>query len=165
MRPILRLAACSLLLMVNASLLFAQWEWAGGIPAPSFGTVGAAGKWIIASGIYSGEWPVSSTDAGESWSSLSGVGPTAFNPVLVTAPGDTFALAVGGGYSVYCLRDTAQTWVRSDSGLGGAQVRQLAYLTATESSPQGIVGSRHRHSLASFVQPILERTGQHPIAA
>ena len=139
MRTILRFAVCSLLLTANATFLFAQWEWAGGIPAPSFGTVGAAGKWIIASGIYSGEWPVSTTDAGESWSTLSGVGPTVFNPVLVTAPEDTFLLAVGAGYSIYRLRDTAQTWVRSDSGLGGAQVQQLAYLAATESFPQGVV--------------------------
>ncbi len=139
MKLTLRLTACTLLLMVNTTLLFAQWEWAGGIYGASFGTVGSAGKWIVASGVYSGEWPVSSTDGGDSWSYLSGVGPTAFNPVLVTSPEDTFLLAVSGGYSVFRLGDTAQTWVRSDSGLEGAQVRQLAYLAATEPSSGGIV--------------------------
>jgi hypothetical protein len=139
MRPILRLAASSLLLIVNATHLFAQWEWAGGIYGASLGTVGSAGKWIVASGLFAGEWPVSSTDGGDSWSYLGGTGPMALNPVLVTAPGDTFALAVGGSYSVYRLRDTAQSWVRSDSGLGGAPVRQLAVIAGKGSSSDGVV--------------------------
>ena len=141
MRLKLRLTACSLLLMVNATLLFAQWEWAGGIYGASLGTVGSAGKWIVASGTLRGglesRFP---TDGGESWSKSPAVaGPTVLNPVLITTPTDTFALAVGAGYSVFRLRDTAQSWVRSDSGLSGAQVRQLAALAGKGSSTDGVI--------------------------
>jgi photosystem II stability/assembly factor-like uncharacterized protein len=138
-RPTLRLATCVLLFTVNATALFGQWQWAGGIYGASLSTVSSAGKWIVASGVYSGEWPMSSTDGGESWSYLSGVGPTVLNPVLVTTAADTFILAVGGNYSVFRLRDTSQTWARSDSGLDGAQIRQLAYLTGKLPSSDGIV--------------------------
>ncbi|MBK7256222.1 MAG: T9SS type A sorting domain-containing protein [Ignavibacteriae bacterium] len=82
---------------------------------------------------------MSSTDGGESWSYLPGVGPTVFNPVLVTASTDTFMLAVGAGYSVFRLRDTAQTWVRSDSGLNGAPIRQLAVMEGKGSSSDGVI--------------------------
>ena len=97
-----------LLALACASESHTQWEWAGGVPPfpPGIGyeTVASAGKWIIAGGNSEDALPACSTDGGESWAARGGIGPVAFNPVLVTSPAETLALAVGYGYTVYRMR-------------------------------------------------------------
>jgi photosystem II stability/assembly factor-like uncharacterized protein len=132
------LTTCSLLLMINATVLFAQWEWAGGIPASYIETVGAAGRFLAISGRYADTPPVCSRDGGDSWFQASGIGPYIYSPVVMASGADTSLLAIGYSSSVYRLRDTARAWVRSDSGLGGALVRGLAYLKTSGPFPNGV---------------------------
>ncbi len=121
-----------LLALACASESYTQWEWAGGVPPfpPGIGyeTVASAGKWIIAGANSEDGLPACSTDGGESWAARGGIGPVAFNPVLVTSPAETLALAVGYGYTVYRMRDTAEFWTRSDSGLSRSPILGLACL-------------------------------------
>jgi photosystem II stability/assembly factor-like uncharacterized protein len=140
MRPTLRMIACLLLLLVNVAVLLAQWESTGATPgAYGFKAIGAAGKYMTVTGRYDLMRPICSKDGGESWFVSSGLGTSIYSPILVTSGADTSVLAVGYGYSVYCLRDTAQAWVRSDSGLGGAQVRGLANVPGAGSAAGGVV--------------------------
>ena len=109
------------------------------MPWISFGGVAATGRFIIVSGYYSGYIPVCSRDGGESWFTSSGIGTTAFNPILTASGTDTSVLAIGYGNSVFRLRDTAQSWIRSDSGLDGAQIQGLACSPSVNEAAGGVV--------------------------
>jgi photosystem II stability/assembly factor-like uncharacterized protein len=132
-----RLIPAIVLTLSVASSASSQWEWAGGIPISLYSAVGSAGRWIFLNGYYAGDRMAFSPDAGESWS-VSSLGPSGKCFTLAAAGTDTVLFTLYGN-TVFKSPDWGPTWVKSDSGLGGASVRGLAYSSGAGSPRKGIL--------------------------